>query len=78
MLNLVLFIGLSLKLAKEIISKIEEYDTIMKNSDILANFQLSSNVSSNDNIIFINLKINDEDFQYNDSFEWGLTNNTLK
>ena len=52
----------------------EEYESLMKNSEILMNFQMTSTNSNNENVVRIHLNINQDEFQYSDTFEWGMNN----
>ena len=64
-----------LKVAKEIAHQREEYEFLMKNKELLTSFQLSTNLPNlHENVIMIELKANEENFEYVDKFEWDVTN----
>lgn len=74
-----LFLAISLALSKDILTQIEEYETLMKNYDVIMSFQMSSSTNmNNDHVIKINLNVNQDGISYNDTFEWGLENNVRK
>ena len=64
-----------MKAAKDIAYQREEYEFLMKNKDLLTSFQLSTNIANlHENVIMIELKVNEESFEYVDKFEWDVTN----
>lgn len=64
-----------MKVAKEIAYQREEYEFLMKNKDLLTSFQLSTNLANlHENVIMIEIKVNEESFEYADKFEWDVTN----
>lgn len=63
------------KTIKDIVFQREEYEFLMNNKECFIEFQLTSNLLNNDNIITIEININEEGFEYNDAFEWDVMNN---
>lgn len=64
-----------MKTAKDIAYQREEYESLMKNKDLLTSFQLSTNLTNlHENVIMIELKLSEDNFEYVDKFEWDVTN----
>ena len=68
-----------MKTAKDIAYQREEYESLMKNKDLLTSFQLSTNLTNlHENVIMIELKLSEDNFEYVDKFEGDVTNQMKK